>query len=94
MDLTEEIVGTNYKKFGVLLLEDNTGELLRAFERELGRNAGEINIRVFNTWLSGKGRKPVSWDTLVTVLQDIKLNKLAKDIKKTKLPLCSNNFYV
>lgn len=81
INLTEEI-GTHYMEFGTSLLKDSTGELLRSFEKELRGNAGDINARVLSWWLSGKGKQPVSWDTLIAVLHDIKLNRLARDIKK------------
>ena len=58
VDLTEE-VGTKYLKFGILLLEDQTGARISAMERKLAKNAQDINYRVFQEWLQGNGRKPV-----------------------------------
>ena len=80
VDLTEEI-GTKYLKFGTLLLEDQTGARISAMERELAKNAQDINYRVFQEWLQGNGRKPVSWVTLISVLKDIGLSQLAKSIR-------------
>ena len=82
VDLTKE-VGTNYRQFGILLLEDQTGAHISALERELMKNAQDINYRVFQEWLHGKGRRPVSWETLISVLEDIGLNQLAKSIRDT-----------
>ena len=82
VDLAER-VGTHYFKFGVLLLQDNNGDVVSAFEKELGRNASEINQAILRRWLQGKGRQPVTWDTLLAVLQDIGLNSLAKQVKET-----------
>ena len=79
VDLTKE-VGTKYLQFGILLLEDQTGARISAMERELAKNAQDINYRVFQEWLQGNGRKPVSWVTLISVLKDIGLSQLAKSI--------------
>ena len=75
-------IGVKYYEFGVLLLEDDGGDQVAAIEKELGRNASDIVRRVFRLWLQGKGKQPVSWDTLIAVLQDIELNTLAKDIEQ------------
>ena len=84
LNLAQEI-GTNYSMLGVFLLEDINGELIASIESELQRNAVNINCRVFRLWLSGKGRQPVSWATLVTVLQNMGLKELAKKIATVKL---------
>ena len=80
VDLTKE-VGTKYLHFGILLLEDQTGARISAIERELMKNAQDINYRVFQEWLHGNGRQPVSWVTLISVLEDIGLNVLAHLIR-------------
>ena len=82
VNLTKE-VGKKYPEFGILLLEDPTGAHISALEKELMKNAEDINYRVFQEWLQGKGRQPVSWETLVSVLEDIGLNQLAKSIRDT-----------
>ena len=83
VDLTEAI-GDNYYKFCIHLLEDKTGGKISAMEKELGKNAQDINKKIFKIWLEGKGIQPVSWSTLVAVLHKIKLITLAKDIAKVK----------
>ena len=80
VDLTNE-VGIKYRQFGIHLLEDQTGARISAMERELAKNAQDINYRVFQEWLQGNGRKPVSWVTLISVLEDIGLSQLAKSIR-------------
>ena len=66
-------IGANYSCFGIFLLEDKTGAVVEALEKEHRGNAQEININIFRRWLQGNGLKPVAWSTLVTVLQKIKL---------------------
>ena len=76
-----EMVGVHYCSFGIQLLQDRTGDVVSAMEKELGKNALDINHKILRLWLQGKGRQPVTWDTLIAVLQDIGLNCLAKDIE-------------
>jgi hypothetical protein len=77
-------IGVSYFKFGVLLLKDD-GDQVAAIEKEMGKKASDINLEILRLWLKGKGRQPVTWATLVTVLQDIGLEKLAKDIETVKM---------
>ena len=83
VNLVREI-GMKYFKFGTLLLEDTTGALISALEEELKHNAQNVNRRIFQEWLCGGGRKPVSWETLITVLEDIEMSELAKSIADVK----------
>ena len=43
-----------------------------------------INEEILRQWLSGKGKQPVTWATLIEVLHDIGLSTLAKDISAVK----------
>ena len=79
-----EMVGAYYCSFGIQLLQDRTGAMVSAIEKELGKNALDINHKILSLWLQGKGRQPVTWDTLIAVLQDIGLKCLAEDIKDVK----------
>ena len=83
VNLLQEI-GINYFEFGTFLLNDDTGARVSALEEELKQNAKNINRRIFQEWLSGGGRKPVSWGTLIAVLEDIGLSELAKSIAEVK----------
>lgn len=78
-----EKIGVKYTEFGILLLDDTDGSKISAIERELGRNASDINCNIFQLWLQGKGKQPVSWATLIAVLRDIDMNELAKNIEDT-----------
>ena len=79
-------IGTEYTNFGILLLEDDNGDHTDAIVRELQNRAEDINTKVFCLWVKGEGLKPVSWATLISVLQDIGLSSLAKDIEHVKCP--------
>ena len=81
-----QAIGTNYTYFGIFLLEDNNGDRTDAIVRELHERAEDINAAIFRLWVRGEGLQPVSWGTLVSVLQDMGLNTLASDIEHVKCP--------
>ena len=66
--------------FGVLLLNDESGAEVNAIVKEHRGNAADINFEILSRWIEGKGQ-PLSWDTLINVLQHIGLGTLASDIK-------------
>ena len=58
--------------FGMILLQDDNGAIVKALEEEHRGNAGKKNNKaIFQKWLDGKGIGPVTWSTLVTALQKI-----------------------
>ena len=71
-------------QFGPLLLEDSTGARVTNLENQHQRNAERINQEILREWLTGSGKKPVTWATLVEVLREIKLSTLADDIAAVK----------
>lgn len=81
VNLVEQI-GTAYTTVGVFLLQDDTGQVVSAIESECHHNAANINRQVLQRWLTGAGKKPVTWATLVAVLRDVNLNALADIIEK------------
>ena len=48
-------------------------------------NSEQINQEILEQWITGKGEEPVTWATLVEVLQDVELTELASDIADVKL---------
>ena len=79
-------IGANYGEFGVLLLEDDDGGKISTIEMEKRGNVSGIIRHIFKLWREGKGRHPVTWATLIAVLQDIGLNALALDIEDNLQP--------
>ena len=77
-----EKIGNSYAEFGVMLLEDEDESRTIAIVKEERGSASNINRHIFRLWLQGKGRQPVTWATLVSVLQDIGLDTLASNIDK------------
>ena len=71
-----------YRKLGICLLKlPNTAEL-EDMERDCSGKTYCIKLAIFNKWLQGQGEKPVTWTTLIYVLEEcMQLVELAKDIK-------------
>ena len=74
-------IGTKYVQFGVFLLEDKTGAIIEALEKEHHWAAEQINMAILRKWLQGNGIKPVTWSSLVTVLREIEMNELADKVE-------------
>ena len=82
MDLAEEI-GADYEKFGTLLLDDKKGNKVKNIEVFERGDPVEIAVEILKKWLQGKGRKPVTWQTLVKCLRDVRMNVLADNIQSS-----------
>ena len=74
-------IATKYVLFGALLLDDQNGSRVKIIEHKNHNDAERINTEIFQEWLIGRGKKPVTWATLVEVLRDIELSALAGDIE-------------
>ena len=70
-----------YRSLGIHLLEDATGSITDAIEKEYLPNTAEVVVKILQRWIEGQGRKPLSWVTLIEVLRDIKLFELAHEIE-------------
>lgn len=81
IDIPAEI-GSEYTKFGVLLLEDNSGARIRDIANKHRDYGQKVVIEILQEWLIGKGKQPVSWQTLTAVLKDAGFYELEKDIMK------------
>ena len=81
LDIPEN-VGTNYYKFGTILLKDRIGSQIDAIEHNCRDSSERIVIDILKEWLKGKG-KPVTWDTLIETLQRTKLGVLADNLQKS-----------
>jgi hypothetical protein len=75
-----EQIGTKFRKFGTLLLDDQKGNQVNIIEQELRGNVEAINTKILQYWLQGKGL-PVTWETLIHTLRDCSLNGLADQIQ-------------
>ena len=80
-----EKISTKYYDFGLLLLDDPNGTRVRNMELKYREDAERINKEILQEWATGKGKKPVTWETLTEVLRDIELCTLASEIEAVKL---------
>ena len=74
-------IGQKYYALGTLLLNDESGAKLCAIEHEFNKNANMINYHILQQWLEGSGKTPVTWRTLIEVMKNIGLKKLAREIQ-------------
>ena len=82
VDIAEKI-GTDYKHFGTLLLNDNDGSKVNNIEMSKRGDPTEIAAEIFEQWLQGRGRMPVTWQTLIKCLRDMKRIVLADAIESS-----------
>ena len=76
-------IQNDYEKFGIQLLHDSNGNIVAGIERKKRDDPGDITIEILRQWLQGKGKKPVTWQTLVECLEDTNLHVAADHIKAT-----------
>ena len=81
-------IGSKYLQFGIFLLDDSTGARIMSMASRHHDNAERINTEILHEWLTGSGKKPVNWETLVKVLRDIELSTLADEIAADKCIAC------
>ena len=79
-------LATDYFGFGAFLLDDENGSKVKIIAHNHQNNAREINTEILQEWLTGKGKKPVTWATIVGVMRDIEHFTLARDIEAVKCP--------
>ena len=77
-------IGVKYYKFGLFLLEDDTGTKIKSIAHKHMNDTEQINTEVLQQWITGRGKHPVTWKTLTEVLYDIGLTTLARDIEAVK----------
>jgi len=79
IDFVQKIAGEDYRKFGVLLLEDETE--VNIYEKNYHQQMERIVDRILGAWLSGRGRYPVTWQTLVNVFRELNCKTLVDTIE-------------
>ena len=82
VDIAEKI-GTDYKHFGTLLLNDIDGSKVNNIEMSKRGDPVGITAEILEQWLQGRGITPVTWQTLITCLRNMKMIVLADGIKST-----------
>ena len=77
-------IGTKYREFGILLLDDTSGGKVNNLEHKCREDAVRINTEILQEWVAGRGKQPVTWETLTEVLRDVELCTLASEIEAVK----------
>ena len=71
---------THYTNLSMFLLDDVNQHIINSLKEKFHHDPEKIVTAVYERWISGTGKKPVTWQTLVDVLRDIQLNSLADEI--------------
>ena len=82
-------IGVKYHDFGLHLLEDDTGARIQSLAHKHMNDAEQINLDIFQQWITGRGKHPVTWKTLTAVLHDNELTVLAGEIEAVKCCECT-----
>ena len=85
INITKQI-GNEYNCFGIFLLQDLNGQKIKSIKSKHQFDPSQISTEIFEEWLAGKGKQPVTWATLVEVLRDTELCTLADVISTVKCP--------
>lgn len=73
-------IGIKYIQFGIDLLNDPNGARVHNMEHKHRGDAEQINMEILREWTNGRGKQPVSWETLTEALRDVELFNLASEI--------------
>ena len=71
-----ESIALQHSMLSTLLLNDDITKAVGQSSRDSFR----ITFEVLKQWIQGKGRTPITWETLVKVLESIDLRVLAREI--------------
>ena len=80
-----ERIGRSYKKVGGELLEDSSGNKVENIWTDNLHMVVDTNVAILKEWLKGSGKRPVTWRTLIQVLEKCGELELAQDIRKALL---------
>ena len=64
-----EAIGIQWRVIGIALLNDESGGIVTALEREFRGNAQDINLEILKRWMLGYGIPDQTWEGLLSVLR-------------------------
>ena len=76
-----EAIGDQWRVVGISLLNDESGDIVKAVAREFRDNALDINLEIIGRWLQGKGIHDRSWRGLLSVLR-VHCRALAESVEE------------
>ena len=56
-------------EFGILLLQERTGERVSSIAHKHLHDPEQTSVRILEEWIAGKGRYPVTWNTLIETIR-------------------------
>ena len=74
-------IGDKYRTFGIFILEDDNGAITDGITTGERGQPDAINHTILTRWLRGTGRAPQTWNTLVSVLDEVGLRNLASTVR-------------
>ena len=74
-------IGQNWKKVGILLLNDENGAVVNAIYQQHVGNAEGTNLDILQKWINGEGIEDCSWHRLLRVLRIADCTKLAEELE-------------
>ena len=74
-------IQNDYIRLGGCLLEDEGGNKVNGIEKAKRDDPVAITEEILRQWRLGKGKEPVTWQTLVDCLREAQLNVAADDIE-------------
>ena len=83
-DVAEEIANS-YKKIGGVLLQDSNGNKVGIIFKDNLHMVVDTSVDILKKWLDGSGERPVTWRTLIRVLEECEKVELAQDIRNALL---------
>ena len=79
IDIADRI-GTSYPKFGSILLNDVHGTVVQNIFQDKLKEIIPTNMEILRKWLTGSGIRPVTWQTLIKVMEASENTELARQI--------------
>ena len=76
-------IGAHYHTLSVFLLSDDDGSRTEQIVSQFKLDGDKITYEILRKWIQGQGEQPVTWGTLIGVLESIGLSVLAKEIKES-----------
>lgn len=74
-----------YEKIGGELLQDSYGNKVEIKATDNFYQVIDTNVDILREWLQGSGKRPVTWRTLIQVLDKCGRSELAQDMRKALL---------
>ena len=71
----------NYEEFGICLLNDVHGNTISNIKYSHNGDVKRLLNEIFTRWLSGRGKRPETWEVFVSCLRAVKLNVLVDKIE-------------